>query len=121
MIVQANARVGAVSFIGHRARSAHHRRIAPSFLIASEASIMSSKTWLALVCLVAGVPMAAYGLAHGPLVLAIFGIALVLTFWFLAWQWIAGTHKPMGAEGKIKPAANAAWSMKDKPLNGDKP
>jgi len=37
-------------------------------------------------------------------------------FLALVFQWMAGAGKPMGAEGKIKPAVNAAWAMKDEPV-----
>ncbi|MGE5338831.1 MAG: hypothetical protein ACM3PU_13460 [Gemmatimonadota bacterium] len=77
---------------------------------------MKGKNWLAVICLVAGVATAAYGLAHGAWILAFAGIALVLVFWYLVWQWLAGVSKPMGAEGQIKPAANAAWKLKDQPV-----
>jgi len=79
---------------------------------------MAPKHWLALLCLVAGVPLAAWGLANGMLLVGLAGIALVFVFLALVLQWMAGAGKPMGAEGKIKPAANAAWSMKDQPVNG---
>jgi hypothetical protein len=78
---------------------------------------MTGKHWLALLCLVAGVPLAAWGLANGMLLVGLAGIALVFVFLALVMQWLAGAGKPMGAEGKIKPAANAAWSMKDEPVN----
>ena len=78
---------------------------------------MSPKHWLALLCLVTGVPLAAWGLANGMLLVGLAGIALVFVFLALVMQWMAGAGKPMGAEGKIKPAANAAWSMKDQPVN----
>ena len=81
---------------------------------------MTGKNWLALLCLLTGVPLAAWGFANGVLLLGLAGIALVLVFWVLVWQWIAGTGKPMGAEGEIKPAANAAWAMKDEPVNQQK-
>lgn len=74
------------------------------------------KNWLAVVCLLAGIPLAAYGLAGGGALLAVVGLALVLVFWFLAWQWISGANKPTTP---IKPAANAAWNMRDQPT--DKP
>lgn len=80
---------------------------------------MSGKAWLALLCLVVGVALASYGLAHGALLLAFAGLALVLTFVYFAYAWIAGASRPLGAETKITPAANAAWSMKDEPLNGN--
>jgi hypothetical protein len=79
---------------------------------------MSGKAWLALLCLVAGVALASYGLANGALLLALVGLALVITFVYFAYAWIAGASKPMGAEAKITPAANAAWSMKDEPVDG---
>jgi hypothetical protein len=80
---------------------------------------MTSRNWLALLCLVAGVPLAAWGFANGALLAGFVGLALVIAFWALVWQWIAGASKPMGAEGKIKPAANAAWTMKDQPVRQD--
>jgi hypothetical protein len=73
---------------------------------------MTAKNWLAVPCLVAGVPLAAYGLASGALLLALAGLALVLTSVALVGQWIAGRNKP---QQPIKPAANAAWNMKDEP------
>ena len=78
---------------------------------------MAPKHWLALLCLVTGVPLAAWGLANGMLLVGLAGIALVFVFLALVMQWMAGAGKPMGAEGKIKPAADAAWSMKDQPAN----
>jgi hypothetical protein len=78
---------------------------------------MAPKHWLAVLCLVAGVPLAAWGLANGSLLTGLAGLALVFAFLALVFQWMAGAGKPMGAEGKIKPAANAAWSMKDQPAN----
>jgi hypothetical protein len=77
---------------------------------------VSARNWLAVLCLVAGIALAAWGLANGMLLVGLAGFALVLVFWFLVWQWLAGAGKPMGAEGGIKPAANPAWSMKDEPV-----
>lgn len=74
---------------------------------------MTGKHWLALLCLVAGVPLAAYGLAQGAALPALLGLALVLGFWYLAWQWLTGAGKP---KTPIKPAADAAWQLKDQPL-----
>jgi hypothetical protein len=76
---------------------------------------MSGRNWLAVLCLVAGVPLAAWGLANGLLLVGLGGLALVFVFVALVLQAIAGASRPMGAEGRIKPAANAAWSMKDQP------
>ena len=78
---------------------------------------MAPKHWLAVLCLVAGVPLAAWGLANGWLAAGLAGLALVFVFLGLVFQWMAGAGNPMGAEGKIKPAADAAWSMKDQPAN----
>jgi hypothetical protein len=76
---------------------------------------VSGKNWLAVLCLVAGIPLAAWGLSNGMLLVGFAGLALVLVFWALVWRWLAGGGRPMGAEGAIKPAANPAWSMKDEP------
>ena len=77
---------------------------------------MKSKGLAAVVCLVLGIPALAYGLTTGAWLLIILGFALELVFLYFAWEWIAGANKPMGAETTIKPAANAAWSMKDEPV-----
>ncbi len=77
---------------------------------------MKGKGIIAVACLIAGIPLAAYGLTHGQWLLILVGLALILVFLFLAYEWIGGASKPMGAETPIKPAANAAWSMKDEPV-----
>ena len=74
---------------------------------------MSAKNWLALLCLLIGVPLAAWGLANGMLLVGLGGLVLVLVFLALLVQWMAGASKPMGAEARIKPAANAAWSRSE--------
>lgn len=79
---------------------------------------MKSKGLLAIACLIAGIPVAAYGLTHGMWLLILVGLALVMIFLFLAYEWISGANQPMGAETKITPAPNAAWSMKDEPVQG---
>ncbi len=76
---------------------------------------MNAKNWLAVSCAVAGVPLAAYGLASGALLLALAGLALVLFAVALVGQWIAGANKP---QRPIVPAANAPWRMKDEPPPG---
>jgi hypothetical protein len=76
---------------------------------------MNAKNAAAIACLVVGVPLAAWGWTHGVLLAGIGGTVLILVFWFLVWQWIAGANKPMGSETVIKPSANAAWGMKDQP------
>jgi hypothetical protein len=78
---------------------------------------VSGKAWLALLCLLAGVALASYGLAYGALLLALAGLALVMTFVYFAYAWVAGASHPMGAQARITPAADAAWSMKDQPLD----
>lgn len=81
---------------------------------------MSGKAWLALLCLLAGVALASYGLAYGALLLALAGLALVMTFVYFAYAWVAGASRPMGAQARITPAADAAWSMKDQPLDSSR-
>jgi hypothetical protein len=65
---------------------------------------MSGKTLAALGCLLTGVPLLAWGLTHGAWLAIGAGLGL------------AGANRPMGAQQTIKPAANAAWSMKDRPV-----
>jgi hypothetical protein len=74
---------------------------------------MKGKSWLAVVCLIAGIPLAAYGLSGGGPLLALIGLALVLAFWFLAWQWIAQAGK---STTPIKQSENTAWNMRDQPV-----
>jgi hypothetical protein len=76
---------------------------------------MTGRTWIAVLCLVAGVPIAAYGLSGGGLLLALVGLALVLSFVFLVIE--AFLTKAKADAPQIKPAANAAWTMKDQPLD----
>jgi len=77
---------------------------------------MKHKGIVALACLVLGIPLLAYGLTTGAWLLIAAGFALELVFLYFAWEWIAGANRPMGAQTTIKPAANAAWSMKDEPV-----
>ncbi len=77
---------------------------------------MTSKHWLSLLCLLAGIPLAAWGLASGMLLVGLAGIGLVFVFVAMVFQWIAGASRPMGAAGAIKPSTNPAWSMKDEPV-----
>ncbi|MFN3565569.1 MAG: hypothetical protein ACK4V1_06250 [Burkholderiaceae bacterium] len=76
---------------------------------------MSAKSWAAVLCLVAGVPLAAYGLASGAPLPALAGLALVLAAVALIGRWIAGANKP---QRPVVPAADAAWRMKDEPPPG---
>jgi hypothetical protein len=82
---------------------------------------MKSKGLVAIACLVLGIPALAYGLTTGAWLLILLGFALELVFLYFAWEWISGASKPMGAETAIKPAANAAWSMKDEPVRPPSP
>lgn len=77
---------------------------------------MSGKGVFAIACLIVGIPALAYGLTTGQWLLILVGLVLEMIFIFFAWEWISGANKPMGSETTIKPAANAAWSMKDEPV-----
>ncbi|MGH6623808.1 MAG: hypothetical protein ACREBN_07545 [Burkholderiaceae bacterium] len=74
---------------------------------------MKPKIWAAVACALIGAPLAAYGLANGSLLLAIGGLALVLTFVFLVVESIAVANKP---KHEIPKSADAAWNMKDRPV-----
>ena len=76
---------------------------------------MSPRVLIAVVCLVAGVMLAAWSLASGHLLLALAGFALIFVFLYLAMEAMSKAGKPKDA---IRPAANAAWSMKDQPPGG---
>jgi hypothetical protein len=78
---------------------------------------MSPRVLLAVACLVAGVPLAAWSLASGHLLLAVAGFALIFVFLYLVMEAMSKAGKPKDG---IKPAANAAWSMKDQPAGGDR-
>ena len=73
---------------------------------------MTGKHWLTVLLLVAGVPITAVGLARGNLFMALAGLVLLLVFIYLVIQVIVKAGKP---DTPIKPAADAAWSMKDQP------
>jgi hypothetical protein len=78
---------------------------------------MSLRVVVAVVCLVAGVMLAAWSLASGHLLLALAGFALIFVFLYLAMEAMSKAGKPKDG---IRPAANAAWSMKDEPPGGQK-
>jgi membrane protein implicated in regulation of membrane protease activity len=73
---------------------------------------MTPRTWLAIACLLIGVPLAAWALADGRLLLALVGFALIFTFLFFVLDGMAKAGKP---KHEIKHAANAAWNMKNEP------
>jgi hypothetical protein len=78
---------------------------------------MNRKPWLALACLLAGIALAAFGLSGGGTLLTAVGLGLILAFWFLAWQWITRASKPTA---QIKPAADAAWNLRDQPAAAER-
>jgi hypothetical protein len=82
---------------------------------------VSGKNWLALASLILGILATAWGLTHGIWPVALVGIVLVLVFWYFAFTWLTGSNRPMGAEARIKPAGNAAWSMKNQPAATGEP
>ena len=77
---------------------------------------MSPRVLIAIVCLVAGVMLAAWSLASGQLLLALVGFALIFVFLFLAMEAMSKAGKP---KQPLKKAANAAWSMKDAASDGN--
>ena len=76
---------------------------------------MSPRVLLGVVCLVAGVMLAAWSLASGHLLLSLAGFAMIFVFLFLAMEAMSKAGKP---KDPIKPAADAAWSMKNEPSGG---
>lgn len=76
---------------------------------------MSRTMWIALAALIAGIPLAAWGLAKGVWLAALAGLAMVLGFVYVAMNAIARANQP---QHKITPAQNSAWSMKDEPPAG---
>ena len=55
---------------------------------------MTGKHWLTVLLLVAGVPIAAVGLARGDLLMALAGLVLLLVFIYLVIQVIVKAGKP---------------------------
>ena len=79
---------------------------------------MTPRTVAAIACLVVGVGLAAWSLANGQLLLALFGFALIFTFLYLVMEAANKAGKP---KYQIKRAADSAWSMKDEaPETNDK-
>jgi hypothetical protein len=76
---------------------------------------MSARVLVGVVCLVAGVMLAAWSLASGQLLLALMGFALIFVFLYLALEAMSKAGKPKDA---IRPAADPAWSLKDEPPGG---
>jgi membrane protein implicated in regulation of membrane protease activity len=72
---------------------------------------MSPRVWMALACLVLGVPVAAWGLANGSLLVGLAGLALVLVFVYLIAEAMQQAAKP---KHEIPKSASPAWDMKNK-------
>ena len=77
---------------------------------------MSARVLLGVVCLVGGVLLAAWSLASGHVLLSLAGFAMIFVFLYLALEAMAKAGKP---KDSIRPAANAAWSMKNEPPGGN--
>ena len=77
---------------------------------------MNARVLLGVVCLVAGVLLAAWSLASGHLLLSLVGFAMIFVFLYLAMEAMARAGTPRDS---LKPAANAAWSMKNEPPGGN--
>jgi len=58
-----------------------------------------------------GIVLFSIGGAYGMWPLQIAGLALVIGCVFVGWRWALRQSKPL----PIKPAANPAWSMRDRP------
>jgi hypothetical protein len=73
---------------------------------------MTPRICAALACLVVGVPVAAWGLANGMLLVGLGGLALVLAFVYLIAEVMQQAAKP---KHEIRKSANPAWNLKDAP------
>ena len=73
---------------------------------------MTPRVWAAIACLVLGVPVAAWGLANGLLLIGILGLALVLIFIYLVVEAISQAGKP---KLEIPKSDNPAWGMREHP------
>ena len=69
---------------------------------------MSPRVLVGVVCLVAGVMLAAWALA---------GFALIFVFVYLAIEAMSKAGRPKQG---IRPAGKPAWSMKDEPPGGER-
>jgi membrane protein implicated in regulation of membrane protease activity len=76
---------------------------------------MTPRTWLAIACLLIGVPLAAWALADGRLLLALVGFALVFIFLFFVVEAMTKAGKP---KHEVKRASDSAWNMKNEPPGG---
>jgi hypothetical protein len=76
---------------------------------------LNPRVLIAIACLLGGIPLAAWSLASGQLLLSLAGFALIFSFLYLVLEAMGQASKP---KHPIKPAANAAWNMKDAPTDG---
>jgi hypothetical protein len=79
---------------------------------------MNARVIAAIACLLIGIPLAAWSLASGRLLIALGGFALIFAFLFLV---VEAMSKAGKSSQPLKPAANAAWSLKDQPASGEPP
>jgi membrane protein implicated in regulation of membrane protease activity len=73
---------------------------------------MSPRVWVAVACLVIGIPLAAWALANKMILLGLLGLALVLVFIFLVVDAMSRAERP---QHEIPKSAQAVWTMKDAP------
>jgi hypothetical protein len=78
---------------------------------------MTPRVWVAIACLVVGVPVAAWGLASGSLLIGFIGLALVLVFIFLVVEAMNQAARP---RHEIVKSDNPAWNMKEPPSTGER-
>jgi hypothetical protein len=71
---------------------------------------LGPRVWGAIACLVVGVPLAAWGLANGSLLVGLAGLALVLVFVYLVVEAMNQAAKP---KHEIRKSSTPAWDMKD--------
>lgn len=76
---------------------------------------MPRNVWIALACLLVGLPLAAWGLASGALLFGLIGLALVLVFVYLV---IEALNKAANPKIDIPKSPDAAWNLKDQPAPG---
>ena len=73
---------------------------------------MPPKVWLAIGCLLIGLPLAAWGLANGMLLVGLGGLAFVLAFVYLVIEAMNAASKP---KHEIIKSPDAAWNLKNEP------
>lgn len=76
---------------------------------------MTRNVWIAILCLLAGLPLAAWGLASGALLFGLLGLALVLVFVYLV---VEALNQAANPKRDIPKSPDAAWNLKDQPAPG---